>query len=132
MVDRNGVPLAMRVTGANESDQHQLSHYFPSAEGRPGRPLKTPYEAYADASYDSGKNRMLLRWLGVEPKIRKRGTALGGQLGKVRWAVERSLIWIKGLRRKRVRYDRSETIIETWSLPSMAVVRFRPLIDIQT
>lgn len=129
MVDRNGVPLAVRLAGANRSDQREIlpiiQEEFPEVGGQPGRPKTKPDEVYADAGYDSETTREVLRCLGIEPFIRKRGEPHGSGLGRVRWVVERSLAWLKGLRRLRLRYDRSETVIHGWATMAMSVINFR-------
>ena len=129
MVDKGGVPLAIRTAGANASDHNQIlplvALAFPRVKGRPGRPRQAPDTVYADAGYDSEATRSLLRHLGIEPRIRRRGTAHGSGLGKVRWVVERTISWFKGLRRMRVRYDRSDDIIEAWKSLAMSVITFR-------
>ena len=51
LVDGNGVPLAIRTTGANASDQKQLEpiiQEFPRVKGKPGRPKEHPDAAFAD------------------------------------------------------------------------------------
>jgi transposase len=95
------------------------------APKRLGRPREKPEEVYADAGFDSDAARALLRCLGIEPHIRRRGTEHGSGLGKVRWVVERTIAWIKGLRRLRVRYDRQVKIIEAWTSLAMSVITFR-------
>ena len=129
MVDRNGVPLAVRIAGANRSDQREIlpiiQEEFPEVGGQPGRPQTTPDAVDADAGYDSETTREVLRCLGIEPFIRKRGEQHGSGLGRVRWVVERSLAWLKGLRRLRLRYDRSETVIHGWATMAMSVINFR-------
>jgi transposase len=129
MTDRNGVPLAVRITGANRSDQQQIvpliEEGFPQVGGKPGRPPTRPDAAFADAGYDSETTRSILRCLGMEPHIPKRGRQHGSGLGRVRWVVERSLSWLKGLRRLRVRYDRSEPVIQGWATLAMSVLNFR-------
>jgi len=60
--------------------------------------------------------------LGIKPFIRKKRTKHGSHLGRVRWVVERTISWIKGLRRMRVRYDRLDTIIDAWTSLAAAVV----------
>lgn len=129
MVDRNGVPLAVRIAGANRSDQREIlpiiEEEFPEVGGKPGRPITTPYEVYADAGYDSETTREVLRCLGIESFIRKRREEHGSGLGRVRWVVERSLAWLKGLRRLRLRYDRSEAVIHAWATLAMSVINFR-------
>lgn len=103
MVDKAGAPLAIRVAGANASDQTQIQIQiltlvalgFPQLGGRPGRPRQSPDTVYADAGYDSDSTRGLFRCLGMEPRIRRRGTAHGSGLGRVRWVVERTISWLK-------------------------------------
>jgi transposase len=128
MVDRCGVPMAIRTIGANASDHTQIIPLvldFPRVGGKPGRPQELPDTVYADRGYDSDDTRALLRWLGVEPVIAKRKTSHGSGLGKVRWVVERTISWIKGLRRMRIRYDRLRVIQEAWNTLAAAVICFR-------
>ena len=102
MVNKAGVPLAIRTAGANASDHRQIRPVlldFPRVGGVPGRPKELPDEAYADRGYDSEPLRALLRWLGIEPHIAKRRTPHGSGLGKVRWVVERTISWLNGYRR---------------------------------
>lgn len=127
MVDRNGVPLAIQTAAANVSDQTELLPIlidFPRVGGKPGRPRELPDAAYADRGYDNNSTRALLKWLGVEPKIAKRRTQHGSGLGKVRWVVERTIGWLKGLRRMRVRYDRLRVIQEAWNTLAAATICF--------
>jgi transposase len=128
LVDGNGVPLALRTTGANASDQQQLEtiiNLFPRVKGKPGRPLERPGMAIADRGYDSEANRLLLRWLGIEPLIAKRHTEHGSGLGKFRWVVERTNAWLKGFKRMRVRWDRLSDIQQAWNSLAMSVICFR-------
>ena len=78
---------------------------FPRVGGKPGRPQELPDDEYADRGYDSKAIRALLRWLGVEPHIVKRNTPHGSGPGKVRWVVEQTIGWLKGLGRKRGRTE---------------------------
>ena len=125
LVDRGGVPMALRAVPANRSDQLEILPAvvsFPEVGGKPGRPLTHPKELYADAGFDCEATRSILRWLGIEPHIRYRGDEHGSHLGRVRWVVERTISWVNGLRRMRVRYDRSETSIDAWTSVAAAVV----------
>jgi transposase len=128
MVDRNGVPLAIRTAAANASDHTQILPTlldFPRVGGKPGRPKELPEEVYADRGYDSDDTRALLAWLGIEPHIARRNTEHGSGLGRVRWVVERTIGWLKGLRRMRVRYDRLQIIQNAWNTLAAAVISFR-------
>lgn len=132
LVDPHGVPLAIRTVGANVSDQTQLIPIvldFPPVGGKRGRPKELPDEAYADRGYDNEATRWLLSWLGIEPHIAKRNTAHGSGLGTVRWVVERTIAWLKGLRRLRVRYDRLGVIQDAWNTLAASVICFRLLHD---
>lgn len=132
MVSRFGVPLAIRTAGANASDHTQIIPLvieFPKVGGKPGRPKELPDVLYADRGYDSEATRWLLQWLGIEPHIGKRGSPHGSGLGKVRWVVERTISWIKGLRRMRVRYDRLAVIRDAWTTLAASVVCFRILVN---
>ncbi|HWB14403.1 MAG TPA: IS5 family transposase [Pirellulales bacterium] len=125
LVDRYGVPLVVRAVPANRSDQLEILPAvldFPELGGKPGRPLTHPKRLYADAGFDCEATRAILRWLGIDPHIRHRDGDHGSHLGRVRWVVERTISWIKGLRRMRYRYDRSQTSIDAWISIAAAVV----------
>jgi transposase len=135
LVDRHGVPLAIRTAGANASDHTQIIPIvldFPKVTGQPGRPKELPDELYADRGFDSKGARWLLAWLGIEPHIGKRGTEHGSGLGKIRWVVERTISWLKGLRRLRIRYDRLAVIQDAWNTLAACVICFRLLHDDKT
>jgi transposase len=128
LVDKHGVPLVIRIAPANRSDQLELIPTvtdYPEIGGKPGRPKTHPDEVYADAGYDSEGGREVLRFLGITPHIRKRRTPHGSHLGRIRWVVERTISWLKGLRRLRVRYDRSDIIIDAWTTLAASVICFR-------
>lgn len=125
LVDREGVPLVIRAVAANRSDHLEILPAvtsFPEVGGKPGRPRTHPDTLYADAGFDCEATRSILRWLGIDPHIRRRNEKHGSHLGRVRWVVERTISWIKGLRRMRVRYDRSATSIDAWTTIAAAVV----------
>jgi transposase len=135
LVDRDGVPLVLRAVPANRSDQLETLPTvvsYPAVPGKVGRPPTHPQKLYADAGYDCEATRILLRWLGIEPHIRKRNEKHGSHLGRVRWVVERTISWIKGLRRMRVRYDRSAMSINAWTSIAAAVVCLNILIEATT
>jgi transposase len=132
LVDRHGVPLAIRTAGANASDHKQIIPMvldFPKVTGKPGRPKELPDELYADRGYDSDTTRWILAWMGIEPNIARRNAPHGSGLGKVRWVVERTISWLKGLRRMRVRYDRLAIIQQAWNTLAACVICFRMLHD---
>jgi transposase len=133
LVDRDGVPLVIRAVAANRSDHREILPAvvsFPEVAGKPGRPRTHPDSLYADAGFDCEATRTILRWLRIEPHIRHRNGDHGSHLGRVRWVVERTISWIKGLRRMRVRYDRSGTSIDAWTSIAAAVVCLHILMEV--
>lgn len=108
------MPLAVTRTAANCHDLLQLLplalREFPRIGSRRGRPLDRPRSVTADKGYDSQPDRDLLTRCGIKPHIPRRRTPPATPLGVVRWPVERTLIWLKQLRRLRIRWDRCDTI----------------------
>src|SRR5918999_108150 len=66
VVDRNGIPLAVRLSAANAHDSTQLLALVDAVppivgpRGRPGRPRKRPAKLHADKAYDSSDLRRAL------------------------------------------------------------------------
>lgn len=130
LVEARGVQLAVQAVAANVSDHCQILSTvirFPEIRGTPGRPRRHPQTLLADAGYDSDGTRAVLRMLGIKPLIRRRQSQHGSHLGRVRWVVERTISWFKGLRRLRIRYDRHPTIIDAWCYLAMAAICYRIL-----
>jgi transposase len=130
LVDRHGVPLEVRVTGANRHDVLQIIPLvvnMPHIRGKVGHPIEKPKRVQADRAYDDSSVRALLRWLGIEPVIAGRNTEHGSGLGRSRWVVERTISWIRGFRRLRVRFDRRDDIHYAWNSLAASVICWRVL-----
>ena len=118
MVDRNGIPLAVRLSAANAHDTTQLLPLIdaiPSIigpRGRPGRPRKRPSKLHADKAYDSSLLRRALCARRIAPRIARRGVESSERLGRHRWVVERTLSWLLGCRRLAARYERRADLLE--------------------
>ncbi|MFJ6798911.1 IS5 family transposase [Streptomyces sp. NPDC091268] len=109
IVDRQGTPLAVTLTGGNRHDVTQLLPLLdaiPTIRGLRGRPRHRPRRLYADRGYDFDKYRRLLWKRGIKPMIARRGVAHGSGLGKVRWVVERAFAWLHQFKRLHIRYER--------------------------
>lgn len=117
MIDAQGVPLAVRITGANTADITQLLpllEAIPPVQGRRGRPRRRPKKVLGDRGYCSQPHRDELRRRGIIPRLARRKTPHGSGLGKERWPVERTLSWLHNARRLRVRFDRLDCIHEAF------------------
>ncbi len=117
-MDRNGIPLAVRLSAANAHDSTQslpLVDAIPpiiGPRGKPGRPRKRPSKLHADEAYDSSDLRRALRSRGITPRIARRGFDASERLGRHRWVVERTLAWLLGFRRPGVRYERRADLLQ--------------------
>ena len=107
--DANGLPLAVRLTGANVPDVTQLQplvEAIPPVRGKRGRPRRRPEVVQGDRGYDSEPHRRWLRKRKIRPLLARRNTPNGSGLGKTRWVVERTLSWLHQFRRLRIRWER--------------------------
>ena len=115
MVDRRGTPLAFVLTGANAHDStvfEALIDAVPPIRQRRGRPRKRPEKLHADKGYDSARCRRVLSRRRIKVRIARRGVESSERLGRHRWVVERTLSWLSGFRRLRVRYEQRLDIHE--------------------
>ncbi|WP_330321239.1 IS5 family transposase [Streptomyces clavifer] len=117
LVDGQGIPLAVSLTGGNRNDVTQLMPLLakiPSVPGLVVRPRRRPDALFGDRGYDHDKYRRLVWARGIKPVIARRGVAHGSGLGVHRWVVERTIAWFHGFRRLRVRWERRDDIHEAF------------------
>ncbi len=117
LVDGQDIALAVSLTGGNHNDITQLLPLLakvPSVAGLVGRPRRRPDTFLADRGYDHDKYRRLVRSQGITPVIARRGVPHGSGLGIHRWVVERTIAWIHGFRRLRIRWERRDDIHEAF------------------
>ncbi|HEV2461933.1 MAG TPA: IS5 family transposase [Ktedonobacterales bacterium] len=116
VVDRNGVPLAVTISGANVHDSQLLEEAVDAIlalrlpHRQRGRPRKRPVKLHADKGYDYPRCRRALRARSIVPRIARRGIESSERLGRFRWVVERTLSWLNRFRRLKVRYERRADI----------------------
>jgi transposase len=113
--DGQGVPLAIRLTGANRHDSQEalpLVDAIPPLQGQRGRPRRRPDCVLGDRAYDAESIRQGLRARHILPLLAMRGTKHGSGLGTWCWVVERTFGWLNQFRRLRVRYDKRADIHE--------------------
>jgi len=105
------------LTGGNRNDVTQLMPLLdkiPAVAGTVGRPRRRPDLLFADRGYDHDKHRRLVRHLGIRPVIAERGQPHGSGLGVFRYVVERTIAWLHGFRRLRIRWERRADIHEAF------------------
>jgi transposase len=128
--DARGMPLAVRLTGANRNDSQEglaLVDAIPPLQGERGRPRCRPDCVVGDRGYDAASIRSGLRARGILPLLAMRRTAHGSGLGRWRWVVERTFAWLSQFRRLRVRYDRRADIHEAFLSLGCALICWQSL-----
>jgi len=128
LTDGHGIPLAIRLTAANVNEVTQLLSLVdavPPVGGKPGHPKKRPERLYADRAYASKAKRQELRRRGIEPFIPDRRAPHGSGLGVVRWVVERTIAWLHGFRKLRLRTDWRSEVHEAFMALACALICFR-------
>jgi transposase len=104
-----GLPLSVLVTGANTNDSlvfEALLDDIPEVRTPAGGRRCRPGKCHADKAYDNRRCRGYLTRRGIKVRIARRGVESSDRLGRHRWKAERSIAWLAGCRRLRIRYDR--------------------------
>ncbi|WP_454826726.1 IS5 family transposase [Paraburkholderia xenovorans] len=131
IVDAQGIPLAVILSGAHRHDITQLDA-IPHIRGKRGRPLHKPQIVQGDRGYSSEPHRQRLRERGITPMLAKIGAPHGSGLGKTRWPVERSIAWLHSFRRLKIRYERYAHVHEAFMSLACSLIcwtRLRPLLN---
>lgn len=130
ITDGRGAPLVATTTAANVPDVVPLIPLvdaIPPVRGKRGRPRRRPRRLYGDRGFDSEENRRQLSRRGIRPFLARRWTEHGSGLGKVRWVVERTLSWLHGFGRLRVRKDRATPLHQAFLTLGCALLCLRML-----
>jgi transposase len=128
LVDGHGIPLAAQLTAANVHEVTQmipLVDAVPPVGGQVGHPRSRPEELYGDRAFASQPKEQELRARGIEPRIPGQRAEHGSGLGVVRWVVERTVSWLHGFRRLRLRTDWRSEIQEAFLTLGCALICFR-------
>ena len=128
MVDRNGIPLACLLSGANRNDHLRLEAVLdaiPPIRRPRGRPRRRPAKLHADKAYDYPVSRRACRKRSIKARIARRGIESSQRLGRHRWVVERTLAWLGRFRRLAIRYERRADIHQAFLTLACAVICFQ-------
>jgi len=105
-----GLVLSLLLGPANRPDQELLEAVLddiPMVATPAGGRRRRPDKCHADKGYDYRHCRAYLTRRGIKVRIARRGIESSQRLGRHRWKAERTIAWLFGCRRLRVRYDRS-------------------------
>jgi transposase len=98
------------VTAANTHDAvvfAGLLDDLPTVRTPAGGRRCRPDKCHADKAYDHRACRGYLTRRGIKVRIARKGVESSTRLGRHRWKAERTIAWLAGCRRLRIRYDRS-------------------------
>ncbi len=112
-VEAQGLPLVVTHTAANVHDSlpfEGLIAAIPPIAHPAGYRRKRPDKVHADKAYAFPRCRTFLRTRGITPRIARRGSAAGEQVGRHRWVVERTQAWLHRCRRLTSRDERRDDI----------------------
>jgi len=127
VVDREGTPLGLSLSGANRHDSLMLAPTLdavpPVRHGR-GRPRCRPHKLHADKAYDHRRCRAECRQRSIVPRIARRDVDDSERLGRHRWVVERTLAWLNRFRRLTIRDERREDIHLAFTTLGCALICF--------
>jgi transposase len=117
VVERQGIPLAVKLSAANRNDGlflEEVLEAIPPIRRPKGRPRRRPEKLHADKASDYPFCRAYLRRRGIKARIARRMIDSSERLGRHRWVVERTLSWLNRYRRLTIRYERRADIHEAF------------------
>jgi len=130
ITDRQGIPLATRLTGANRHDSmmfEALVDAVPLIRTPTGRRRKRPAKLHADKAYNIPRCRRFLRHRHIKVQIARKGSESSQRLGRHRWVVERTLAWLSRYRRLTIRYERRADMHQAFLTLGCALICFHHL-----
>ena len=130
VTDRQGIPLAFLLTGANVHDSKpfdELLDGVPFVRGKRGRPRRRPAKLHADKAYDFRRCRQACKRRGIKARIARRGVHTSQKLGRHRWVVERTFAWLNRFRRLTIRYERRLDIHHAFTALACSIICLRAL-----
>jgi transposase len=130
IVDRQGIPLATLLTGANRHDSmvfEKLIDAIPPITQPSGQRRKRPHKLHGDKAYDLPRCRRALTRRKIKVRIARKGIDSSARLGQHRWVVERTLAWLARSRRLTIRYERRADIHQAFLTLGCALICFNHL-----
>jgi len=128
--DRQGIPLATMLTGANRHDSmafEALIDAVPPIKQPSGRRRKRPAKLHADKAYDIPRCRRFLHRRRIKVRIARKGVDSSQRLGRHRWVIERTMAWLARYRRLTIRDERRVDIHQAFLTLGCALICFNHL-----
>ncbi len=128
--DRQGSPLATRLTGVNRHDSmvfEALIDAVPLIRQPSGQRRKRPAKRPADKAYDLPRCRRFRHQRRITVRIARKGIESTERLGRHRWVIERTLAWLSRYRRLTIRDERRVDIAQAFLTLGCALICFNHL-----
>lgn len=116
LVDTQGLVLAVRVSGADETDRTGAEKVFQKTDKLQLSQLKL---VYVDGGYRGKLIHQVKKKFGITLSIVKKKAKAGFQVLPKRWVVERTFAWLTKCRRLSKDYERLTTTSEAFILLAM-------------
>jgi transposase len=130
VTDSRGIPLTVRLTGANVHDSRMLEPLPDAIAPRAGQARQAASSARKVAcrqGYDYARRRRAGTKRRIKHRIARKGIESSGHLGKHRWVAEPTFAWLPRFRRLTVRYERRADIHVAFTIPACTIICFRAL-----
>lgn len=130
LTDGDGIPLAIKVDGANRNDMKMLEATLHGLMAERPDPEETKQHLCLDKGYDYPVIRDLVAELGYIPHIKARGEEAAAKKSTPRyrarrWVVERSHSWLNRFRRLLIRWEKRVDRYEAFLHFACAIVVWR-------
>lgn len=128
LVDGNGIPLSLIVTGANRHDVTQVAPLLDAAIFTP--PGGNLAYLYADKGYDGEPAQKAIAERGYRPRVCRKKRSPGRPWKNRRWIVEVTHSWFNRFRKLLVRYEKLADSYEALLHLAAAIICWRKAVTI--
>jgi putative transposase len=124
LTDKKGIPLAVNIIPANQSDMTQMENTFTNFYIERPDPKEVPQHLCADKGFDSVDNRDIAMEWGYKTHIRPKGEGWIPirKYSAKRWVVERTHSWLNQFRGIHTRRIKNSKIYEAMTLLACAIL----------
>ncbi|MEU0398751.1 IS5 family transposase [Streptomyces sp. NPDC006197] len=130
ITERSGLPLSLGISGADLHDSQALEPLvrgIPPIRSRGGPRRRRPAKLHAGKGYDYDHLHRWLRSRGIRHRIARRGVESSTQLGRHRWAIERTMSSLGGCRHLHRRYERKAEHFLAFTAIACTLICYRRL-----
>lgn len=128
--DANGIPLLVHTTPANVRDEQpvvEMVKNLPPIQGRRGRHRRKPGALVGDRGYGFLYIIATIVAMKIVSLLDLRGSKHGSGLGKVRYVIERTMVWFGHWRRLKICYEKTAQHWQAYNELAACMICFRRL-----